>query len=191
MVEWICRVAEDVQSAMTDSNIILIGFMGTGKSAVGRRLAERLHRPFVDMDALIESRAGRPISRIFQEEGESYFRDMERVVVKELSRHREQVIAAGGGVVLDQDNIRELNRSGLVVCLSASREELLRRLTASTNRPLLQEGDRSARVSDLLKKRQSLYDAIPCQVDTSGMTVDEVASRILAIFDQFPGEAVH
>ncbi|MFC1461224.1 shikimate kinase [Verrucomicrobiota bacterium] len=166
---------------MTGSNIVLVGFMGTGKSAVGQRLAQALHRAFVDMDALIESRAGKPIPRIFREDGESHFRDIERAVVRELAKKREQVIAAGGGVVLDQGNIREFSRSGLVVCLSASQEELVRRLSGSTDRPLLKKGDHAGGISDLLKKRQPFYDAIPAQVDTTGLTVEEVVSRILVM----------
>lgn len=163
-------------------NIILVGFMGTGKSSVGRRLAGMLERPFVDMDEVIEKRAGKSISRIFSEEGESAFRAMERNLVRELAKRHGVVIAAGGGVILNPDNMADFARSGLVVCLSASREELIRRLKSSTDRPLLAEGKLEKKVSELLGGRQKLYDSIPCRIDTSGLSVDEVAGKIVEVF---------
>ncbi len=162
-------------------NIALVGFMGTGKSAVGRRLAKKLHRSFVDVDDLIEKRAGKPIPKIFQEDGEPRFREIERVIVLEVVQRNKLVIAAGGGVVLNQANIADLSRTGLVVCLSASKEELIRRLTSSADRPLLAEGDLQKKISELLQKRRKLYDAIPCQVNTSGLSIDEVVERIVEI----------
>ena len=94
------------------SNIILAGFMGTGKTAVGKMLAEKLHRSFVDMDALIEEQAGKSITRIFAEHGEPHFRAIETELVKKLSQQKEQVIAAGGGIVLNPENIRNFSQSG-------------------------------------------------------------------------------
>jgi len=163
------------------SNIILVGFMGTGKSVAGKRLAEKLHCSFVDMDALIESRSGKSIARIFTEDGEPQFRSTERAMVRELSGQKSQVIAAGGGVVLNPINIRNFSRTGLVICLSADPDELKRRLSGSTHRPLLEKGDKSARILDILKTRQQLYDAIPHQIDTTDLTVGEVAERIIGM----------
>ncbi len=167
---------------MKNANIVLVGFMGTGKSAVGGRLAAKLSRRFVDLDGLIEKRAGKPIPLIFKEDGEPHFREMERELVQEVAREKGLVVAAGGGVVLNPANIEDLSRSGLVVCLSASGEELIRRLKSSTDRPLLAEGDLEKKISELIGRRQKLYNAISCQVDTSGLTVDEVAVKILEIF---------
>ncbi len=163
------------------ANLILCGFMGTGKSEIGRRVAERLGSRFVDMDAIIESRAGKPISRIFAEDGEARFRAMERDLVRELAREQGLVIATGGGIVLNPDNLRDFAGSGLVVCLSAAPEEILRRVAGTAHRPLLNQPDPAAAVRNLLAKRQALYDAIPAQVDTSGKTVDEVVAAVLTL----------
>lgn len=165
---------------MTAANIILVGFMGTGKSAVGRLLAEKMRRQFVDMDALIEERAGKPISRIFAEEDEARFRQMERGLVIELAGRSGLVIAAGGGVVLNPDNIRDFSRTGQVVCLAATPEEILRRVKDAARRPLLaKSADKLAEIRRLLQVRQPRYDAIPHRIDTTGKTVAEVAEDIL------------
>lgn len=182
MVERLYRVVDEMKK-----NVVLVGFMGTGKSVVGRSLAATLGRPFIDMDELIESRAGKPIPRIFAEEGEPRFRGMERELTRELAGERGRVIAAGGGIVLDGRNIMEFSRSGLVVCLFASKEELLRRLAASTNRPLLANGSMEQKISGLLDERRHLYEAIPCSVDTSGLTIEEVADKILALLRENEG----
>lgn len=170
---------------MNPPNIVLVGFMGTGKSAVGRRLARCLRRDFIDMDAVIEERAGKSISRIFAEDGEPYFRRLERALVQELAREPNRVIAGGGGVVLNPDNLADFSRSGLVVCLTAAPEEILRRVKTATHRPLLQTDDPAGRIRELLQQRQPFYDAIPCRVDTTGLTLDEVVSGILAMFDEY------
>lgn len=167
---------------MTKANLILVGFMGTGKSATGRRLAARLHREFVDMDAAIEAREGRAISDIFTQDGEPAFRRLERALVRELSAREDLVIAAGGGVVLDPENIRDFERTGVVVCLTAQPEELLRRLSGARHRPLLEQGDKEQRLRLLLEQRRPLYDAIAHQVDTTRLAPDEVARRVLEIF---------
>lgn len=167
-----------------NANIILVGFMGTGKTTVGRILARRLGKRFVDMDGIIEQRAGKSISRIFSENGEPYFRHKERVLVQELAAASNQVIAAGGGIVLDHDNITDLDRTGKVVCLMASENEILRRVSASADRPLLEQGDKHQRILKLMKTRQALYEAIPCRVDTSALTPEEVAEKIMLILNE-------
>lgn len=159
-------------------NIILVGFMGTGKTTVGRTLAERLRRDFLDMDVELEARAGKPIARVFAEDGEPAFRRMERDLVVELSRRSNQVVAAGGGVVLDPANIRAFSATGLVICLQAAPAEILRRVSAFSHRPLLEQGDKDECIRKLLAARQSLYDAIPVQVDTTGKTVAEVVAEV-------------
>jgi shikimate kinase len=161
-------------------NIVLVGFMGTGKSRVGRALAARLGLEFLDADAEIEKREGRAISRIFAESGEAYFRGLERQLARELSGRSGLVVATGGGIVLNPDNIADLSRTGLVVCLLATPEEILRRVGHETHRPLLAVEDKLGRIRELLERRRSLYEAIPLRIETSGLAVDEVVARILA-----------
>lgn len=161
-------------------NVILVGFMGTGKTAAGRLLARRLGREFVDMDALIEERQGRTIPEIFAKDGEPFFRRLERALVRELAAREDLVIAPGGGIVLDPDNVADFGATGVVICLRALPETILERVGGDTNRPLLQGGDKLARIRELLARRQPLYDAIPRWVETDGLSAAEVADRILA-----------
>jgi shikimate kinase len=159
-----------------------MGFMGTGKTSVGKRLAAALNLEFVDMDGIIEERAGKPISRIFGEEGEPHFRQLERALVRELSARRGLVIACGGGVVLNPDNVRDYSQSGLVVCLTATVEAIYQRTARATHRPLLEQEDRFQRIVDLLEKRRALYAAIPHQIDTNRLTPAQVADAILKLY---------
>jgi len=165
-----------------DTSIYLAGFMGTGKTTVGRRLAERLGRPFVDLDAEIETRAGKPISAIFREDGEPRFRELEREAVRAAAARRGIVAAAGGGAVLDHRNTADLLRAGLLVCLLARPDVVLARVRGESHRPLLEEGDKARRILELLERRMPIYRALPCRIDTSDLTPDEVAERVLAIF---------
>jgi len=163
-------------------NIILVGFMGTGKTAVGKGLAEKRGMEFVDMDEIIEQRQGKSIPAIFSEDGEPHFRALERELVRELSGQEGLVIGAGGGIVIDPDNIADYSRTGLVVCLSATPEAILARVEHDTNRPLLAGGDKMEKIRDLIEKRQPLYDAIPCQVDTTDLDLQQVVSRIFGLY---------
>lgn len=162
-------------------NIILFGFMGTGKTAVARRLGERLARPVIEMDDLIEKREGMPISRIFAERGEEYFRKRERELVRKLALARGNIIATGGGVVLDPANIRDLAREGRAVCLTARLEVILARVAGESHRPLLECADRREAIEKLLKSRRSCYELVPQQIDTSSLNPEEVADRILLL----------
>lgn len=164
---------------MDNRNIVLVGFMGTGKTTVGQALAKRLRRAFVDMDSELEARAGKSISRIFAEEGEKAFRRRERELVVECSCRTNLVVAAGGGVVLNPDNIRDFTATGYVVCLKATPDEILRRVSGSQDRPLLEEGAKAERIRTLLEARQPLYDALPYQVETTGKSVEEIVAEIL------------
>jgi len=161
-------------------NIVLLGFMGTGKTTVGKILARRLGMTLVDMDRVIEERTGRTISQIFAEDGEPKFRALERSLVKELSARQGLVIATGGGVVLNPDNVADFYRSGFVVCLMANPETILDRTAKESHRPLLEGGERAARITKLLESRRALYDAIAHRIDTTTLTPDEVAAKIIA-----------
>lgn len=168
---------------MTDArNIVLVGFMGTGKTSTGRAVAARLGRAFIDMDAEIERRQGCTIPELFARAGETHFRTLERALVRELAARRELVVAPGGGIVLNPDNLRDFAEGGLVVCLRASPEMILARVGGDANRPLLQVEDKLGRIRELLARRQPLYDAIPHQLETDGLTPEQVAEDVLALF---------
>ena len=157
-------------------NIVLVGFMGSGKTTVGRLLAERTGMPLVDMDTLIEERAGKSINDIFAEDGEPHFRSLEREIVKELSARSEQVISTGGGIVLNPDNITDFEKSGLVVCLLVDAETVLDRVRHDNTRPLL-AGDKEAKIIELLQSRKHLYESITHRIDTSGRPSPEPTAR--------------
>ncbi len=164
------------------SSIILTGFMGTGKTTVGREVARRLDRPFVDMDAEIEARAGKPVPRIFAEDGEAAFRQMEAALCKELGARDGLVIATGGGALIDPAN-RAAMGSGVIVCLTCTVDETLRRVRKSGRpaRPLLDVTDPRAEIERLLESRRVAYGAIPWQIDSTGLSVAEVAARVVDI----------
>jgi shikimate kinase/3-dehydroquinate synthase len=163
------------------TNIVLNGFMGTGKSAVGREVARRLGWRFVDMDDAIVLRVGKPIPRIFAEHGEPAFRAVESDVCADLSTQDGLVIATGGGALVNPDNRRVMMRGGTVVCLTADPDEILRRVGDDDNRPLLNVPDPRAKIAELLAARHAAYQAIPWQVETTGLSVEEVAERVIAL----------
>jgi shikimate kinase/3-dehydroquinate synthase len=165
------------------TNIVITGFMGTGKSAVGREVARRLGWRFVDIDDVIVSRAAKTIPRIFAEYGEAAFRAMESGVCAELSTQDGLVIATGGGALVNPDNRRVMMRGGTVVCLNAAPDEILRRVGGDDNRPLLNVPDPRARVTELLAARRAAYQTIPWQIDTTGLSVEEVAEQVIALAD--------
>jgi len=160
-------------------NISLVGFMGTGKTTVGRMLARKLGYRFVDSDDEIEKEQGVTISHIFSEMGEPYFRALEKDMIKKLSGMDGLVISAGGGAVLDPENIANMKQSGPVVCLSAPPEVILKRVERFTHRPLLQVPDPLAKITEMLKTRAPFYAKADVTVDTDGMTVEEVVDEII------------
>lgn len=159
-------------------NVVLYGFMGVGKTAVGEELARRLGWRFLDTDQLVEQRAGKPVARIFEEDGEDAFRALEREAVAEAARVRPAVVACGGGAVLDPANAQVLRECGTMVWLRAPLG-LLRTRWASVDRPLLR-GDPWARGEALLRERTPRYQALAeVAVDTDGLSPPEVAARVL------------
>jgi shikimate kinase len=159
-------------------NIIITGFMGTGKSAVGRRLAKTLQMDYLDTDDLIEEREGSKICHIFEEKGESYFRKLEAAIVREVSHLDNYIISTGGGVILRDENIKALRRNGLIVCLTANSETILKRTIGTQDRPLLNEPDPGRKIEELLKMRQPYYGKADLSVQTSNLTIEEVTRRI-------------
>ena len=163
-------------------NVVLVGFMGTGKTTVGMALAGKLDLVFVDMDHVIEERQGKPISRIFAEQGEPVFRSLERQLTRELAGREGLVIGTGGGIVLNPENIGDFALTGLVVCLMARPEVILKRLEHDAKRPLLAGGDKMQKITGILDARRPLYEAIPDRIDTSDLTADAVVDRIVTLY---------
>lgn len=176
--------------------LILTGFMGTGKSAVAPIVARRLGWRLIDCDEALVSRAGKPIATIFAEEGEAHFRKLEREMIAELTRPiprcaqckepRPAVIATGGGALADEENYRALSAAGVIVCLGARPEVIARRLEESraSVRPKLIAGGKplDERIVELMAVRAGAYARAEVTVDTSDLTVDEAAERVLAAF---------
>ena len=157
--------------------------MAVGKSAVGRTLARKLGRRFVDLDKIIEKSEGMQINDIFRRKGESYFRRAEKQALAEVLFQGEQVIATGGGVVIDEENLRLLREKSFLVCLTAAPEVLLRRAEKSRRRPLLEGGDRAQRIQQLLAQREKNYAQAHVAVDTSDLTVEQVVEKIIERFN--------
>ena len=163
-------------------NVVLIGFMGTGKSAVGRVLAKWLGWPFYDVDEMIEKETGLAIADIFSQNGEASFRDLECRAVARVGALNRAVIATGGGVPLQEDNMRELERNGLVFCLSARPETVLKRLQKEMHvRPLLKGKDPVRTVEELLRVRQKNYARCRHTIETDEWTVEQAAEKIMSL----------
>ena len=162
--------------------VILTGFMGTGKTEVGRRLARVLGRPFVDTDGLVEAEAGRTVPEIFATAGEAKFRELERDAVARACDMPDAVVATGGGTLLDPENRRRLAAAGPIVCLAAAPETILGRIRNPATRPLLKNGNGRAggisRVQALLDERAEVYAMATHTVDTTDLSVDEVVERV-------------
>ncbi len=163
------------------SNIALIGFMGTGKTAAGRLLAERLHKKFAETDALIEQKSGKSIPEIFQQDGEVAFRELEIEVIKEVAEGKNQVIACGGGIVLNKINIDRLKQDSIIAYLTASPRVILERTSGDgETRPLLNVSDKTAEIRELLRFRKPFYErAADIRIDTSKLDINAVVEQIL------------
>ncbi|MBI5787789.1 MAG: shikimate kinase [Candidatus Schekmanbacteria bacterium] len=160
-------------------NVILTGFMATGKSAVGRVLAQRLGYKFIDTDNLIAEQAKKSIAQIFQDEGEAHFRCLETELLRQLENAQGLVIATGGGMILPEENFRRLKKLGPVICLTASPEVILARAKrGQTKRPLLNTPDPLEKITQLLEKRKPFYRLADFTVDTSGNNPAEAADSI-------------
>jgi shikimate kinase len=155
--------------------------MAVGKSAVGRKLAQRLKRQFVDLDKVIEKSEGIKVTEIFENKGEPYFRQLETKALARLLRENGQVISTGGGVVLSEDNLRLLQNRSLIVCLKADIQTIVRRTGSRKQRPLLMGTDKTQRINELLEQRQKYYANADIEIDTSYLTVDEVVEKIIAL----------
>jgi shikimate kinase len=159
-------------------NIVITGFMGTGKTAVGRELARLLDMRLIDLDAEIEASRDMPINEIFKEFGEQVFREIETDVIKKLSRNKEVIISTGGGAVLKEENMEALRETGIIVCLMASPETILRRTRAVNDRPLLQVENPLEKIRELLDFRKPYYEKADIMIATDLKTPLQVAEEI-------------
>lgn len=181
------RVSHDVSAMPTETppkppqeNIVFIGFMGSGKSTVGKIVARKLRFQFLDTDKIVAERARMTIPEIFEHHGEPHFRERETAVLESLLGVRRHVFATGGGIVTEPRNLPILRRLGLVVLLKADSEEIYRRVSRNTERPLLQVENPRERVFDLMAERQPLYEqAAQFQVDSTTLRHEEVADLII------------
>lgn len=153
--------------------------MAVGKSVVGQRLSRRLKRTFVDLDRAIEKKEGMKVQEIFTQKGEDYFRILEKRVLREVLRRDGQVIATGGGAIMDEDNLSLLKERSLLVLLTAPVKVLLKRAGAGEGRPLLVGRDRQKRIEELIEQRHSTYARADVSVDTGFLSVDEVVEEII------------
>lgn len=176
------RYVPAVQAPRRIRNLVLAGFMGTGKSTVGRVVASQLRFQFLDTDELIVRRAGKPIAAIFQQDGEAAFRQLERQVVAELESADRTVISTGGGLVVDPANLASLKRHALVVCLWASPESIFHRVRSHNHRPLLNQPDPLGTIRGLLAARRTAYAQSDVLVSTELRSVREVALTVLHEF---------
>jgi len=164
------------------NNVVLTGFMATGKTTVGRLVAEKLDFDFIDTDELIEDRWGKRIAEIFSEEGEQAFRKKEEKIAAELVERQGLVIATGGGMMQNPSIVDAFKRRGQIYCLHASLDQILERITRDKNgvRPLVQVDDPVQRIQEMMVMRQKVYDQfIP--IDTTDKTPEQVAAALLKI----------
>ena len=173
------------------NNIVLTGFMGTGKSTVGRLLARRLEREWVDMDTLIEERQRMSINQIFARYGEPYFRQLEAELCRELAQAQGLVIATGGGALVPEANLQALRQSGLVICFDCDPETVWQRIQLSDNRPLLQQAqdeERFTRLANLLQQRHAAYQRVPYHIEVTHRSPEEVAEIVIGMLDDFSAQ---
>jgi shikimate kinase len=170
------------QHINTKHNIALAGFMGTGKSSVGRLVAERLSLNFIDADTVIEERAGKTIAEIFADDGEPAFRALESEVCQELAHQPDLVIALGGGALINTETRAVFESTSLLVCLQASLDEIIRRVGNDPSRPLFSV-DRE-KTQQLLESRADMYNSIPYQVQTDDLSTEQVADQIVELWRQ-------
>ncbi len=161
-------------------NIILVGFMGTGKSTIGRSLSQTLSYPVIDTDQLIEKQQGRSIPEIFEEEGEDAFRDIETALLRSLLKQSGHIISTGGGIIIREENRQLLRKMGYVIWLVASPEEIYNRTSRNNNRPLLNNEDPAGTIRKLLETRIPLYkECAHLSIETNQLNFDEITTGII------------
>ncbi|MCU0651540.1 MAG: shikimate kinase [Candidatus Omnitrophica bacterium] len=166
------------------NNIYLVGFMGTGKTSVGYELAKKIKQQFIDLDSLIELREKKLIADIFAEKGEPYFRKVEKQALKEVAKEKGFVVATGGGIVINPENIKIMKETGMLICLSASPEVILKRVSGLDLRPLMNVKDPKKQIELLLKLRAPYYALAGKTIDTSKLSVGRVVQNIIKVISK-------
>ena len=161
-------------------NIVLVGFMGTGKTTIATKLANALNMRYVSTDDLIEKREKRTINEIFTKSGEDYFRNVESDVVREVAGQDGLVVDTGGGVVIREENLANLKSTGIVICLTADEDAIMERTKKYKHRPLLNVEDPKLKIRTLLAKRAPLYARADHCIDTGKLTVRQAVEKIMA-----------
>ncbi|MHA1230551.1 MAG: shikimate kinase [Candidatus Helarchaeota archaeon] len=172
---------------MKKTNIALIGFMGTGKTVVGKLVAKKLKKEFIEMDDYIEKLAGKSIPKIFKEDGELIFRELEIKACKELSKKSNSVLSCGGGIILNKINLDYLRPSSVIICLDASPKVIYKRtvMVNKNKRPLLANSNPLKSIINLLKYRAPLYKrATEYHINTNKLTPDQVADKVIKIYQK-------
>lgn len=162
------------------TNFVLIGFMGVGKTSLGKKLAERYEMEFIDTDKEIEKLTGMTVSQIFNRFGEVRFRSEENLVIAKVAQKNNCVISAGGGAVINPDNVEKLQENGLLICLTATPEVIQERVSKRGGRPLLEKDKSITRIKELLVQRQGFYDKADFTIDTTDLDQEETLAAILA-----------
>lgn len=163
-------------------NLYLVGFMGTGKSAVGQRVAQQLQVPFCDSDHWIESHTGQSIPQIFAEQGEAGFRELERQFIESAQPDHRTVISVGGGLVTNASLLHRMQQVGIVFVLYASVDTIYSRIALDPNRPLMQVEDPRERIQSLLEQREAIYKQAGIGIMTDGYGIQEVADKVARIY---------
>ena len=164
-------------------NIYIMGFMGTGKTTVGKALAKKLGKDFIDLDNEIELYEGMSINEIFEEKGEDYFRQIETKVLKEIAEKKDLIVSTGGGSIVTHGNLEIVKSSGILITLMASPEEILRRVSGNNDRPLLNVGNPLETIKKLLFERAPFYIKADYIIETTNKNIEEVVEEILEILN--------
>lgn len=162
-------------------NIVVTGFMGTGKTTIAKALAKELGRTYVSVDERIEKREGEAISDIFKNKGESYFRKLEKEIVKTVSEKSAQVIDTGGGVILDEENLMNLKKNGTIICFWSEPRVIFERTKKYVHRPLLNVENPEGKIKELLETRRTHYEKADFHIDTTNFDVDGIIRKIIGI----------
>lgn len=165
---------------MTNKNIVLIGFMGSGKTSVGKRISMRLKREFIDMDDFIVQKMGMSVNEIFEKYGEDYFRNIEKELCQRFAKSEKKIIATGGGVIKNKENVKNLRKNGIIIYLKTTPENIAYNLRNDNSRPLLAVEDKLGKIRELMNQRVPTYEkCADITLDVSDMGLEETLTKLI------------